>query len=255
MTRRLRCAMAVSVGGGGLLLILLQQGVAYFPWGIGVMVVIVGLQIALMMQGKRPAASQAQQLYLAGQFEEAVQALEQQLATDPHNLDALTLLGNTYRQIGQLEASEQRLREAVAYNPTHWMALYGLGRTLMVQGAYQEAVTTIETALQHGGRKSLRAELALALYYAEALIEAKQAANLAARRLSAEGYRILMTNYLLYVFATHEAERALAKQVMQRTAEGLVYWQAQAERFAQTPYGQRVAADVMTIQRILEEQQ
>lgn len=254
MTGRLRWAMAVTIGGGGLLLILLQQGVAYFPWGIGLMAVIVGLQIGIVMQGKRPAPSQAQQLYLAGQFTEAARVLESQLADDPYNPDALTLLGNTYRQMGQLEASEQRLREAVEHNPTHWMALYGLGRTLMVQGAYREAATMIEAALQHGGRKSLRAELALALHYAEAPDEAKQAAHSAARRLSAEGYRVLMTNYLLYVFATHEAERVLAKQVMQRTADGLTYWQAQAERFAQTPYGQRVAMDVMTIQRILEEQ-
>lgn len=254
MSTQLRWAAGVTVVEGGLVLVLLQQGMAYFPWGIGLVAIIVGLQILILRQGTRPTSSEAQRLYLAGQFEQAAQVLESQLAIAPNDPQALTLLGNTYRQMGRVEASEQRLREAVTQDPANWMACYGLGRTVMVQGHYQEAAKLIETALQHGGRKSLRAELALALYYAGAPNEAKRVATQAARRLNAEAYRVLITNYVLYQLAAHEAERALAKQVIHRTSDGLAYWQAQAERFAQTHYGQRVAADVVTIQRILEEE-
>lgn len=249
-----RGAVALTMLGGIILLLMLQQGVAYFPWGVGLVAMILGLQIAFLMQKVQPPATKvARNLYLVGEFEQAAAELENHLMDKPDSLNPLVLLGNTYRQMGRLEASEQRLSEAVAYAPTHWMALYGLGRTMMVQGRYQQAADSIQAALQHGGRKTLRAELALAFYYADAPTEAKQIAAQAARRLNSEAYRILISNYLLYILATHEAERVLAKQMMSRSSDGLAYWQAQAERYSEMDYGQRVAADVTTIQRILED--
>lgn len=201
---------------------------------------------ALFLQFQRSPIAKAQQLFRAGRFDEVVSELEKQ----PEDVQALTLLGNTYRQLGNLTASETALRRAVQLKPTDAFPLYGLGRTLMVQGQFAQAAQYIEQALAHGGRKVLRSELALAHYLNGDLEKAAQTAEKAVRLLQIENYRVLIANYMMY--RTKNDQKAVP--TMQLTVDGLAYWQAEAERFATTPYGRVLKQEVAHLESLLNKE-
>src|SRR5690606_41814399 len=75
-----------------------------------------------------------------------------------------TLLGNTYRQLGQLAESEAVLSEAVARAPEHYFARYGFGRTLLSRGEYAAAVESIAEAVRLGAPQIVQLDLAEAYY-------------------------------------------------------------------------------------------
>ncbi len=221
---------------------------------IGLMALV---QMTVLFWGglKRRAFTIAQHHYIKGEFEEAAQLLETSLQNAHQTPDArsLALLGNTYRQLGQLGQSEERLRAAVDIAPQDDMALYGLGRTLLARGVYDEAAQYIESALDNGARKPVRADLALALYYADSDPERLlDMVRRAARLLNLEEYRLLWVNYLVHQLIDDEQEQTLALRIIAHNAGGLAYWQSQARHYADTDYGKRMAADVLAIKAILD---
>ncbi len=202
---------------------------------------------ALFWRFQRNPLARAQQLFRAGQFEAALHELETLVQHDPTNTQALTLLGNTYRQAGRIAESEQVLQEAVQQTPDDAFPLYGLGRTLMVQGKFAESAEWIEKSLAHGGRKVIRADLALVYYLQDKPEKAGEAAAKAARLLQMENFRVLMVNYILH--QTRQDEKALG--IIQRHADALRYWQAEVTRFAETPYGSILQSEVAQLQNLL----
>ncbi|GIK64599.1 MAG: hypothetical protein BroJett018_23930 [Chloroflexota bacterium] len=258
---RLRLAFGLSIVMAAMLFVVLGQANAdsRVPLAIGFAGLLALLQVFILIRGKghQGALLKAQQAFVDGRYEETAGLLEGQLeqhraAGQVPDLKLLTVLGNTYRQLGRLDESAALLQQAIEQFPNKAFPVYGLGRTRLAQGDYNEAVRLIEQALKLGARKAVRADLALALYYAEAdqsrIIEVAQQTG---RILNVENYRALMVNYLI---ATHTAEAQLAKRVMHNTAAGLAYWQGEAKRHATTDFGRRLTSDVARIEAILQEE-
>ena len=182
--------------------------------------------------------TQAQRRYLRGEFGAARDLLESQRADA--DTKALTLLGNTYRQLGRLDDSEAALREALAKSPDDEFPLYGLGRTLLAQGHYTGAASAIEAALGAGAPPVVNVDLGEALYRAgqlERALDILKPLDTAAY----EPYRALTVAYLLFRLDAAEAPPPAL------IAAGLPDLRVAAERFAHTPYGRALADDVQAI--------
>ncbi len=210
--------------------------------------VVVG-QIIVMWanRGLVTTYTQAQRLYLAEDFEGACQLLEAVRTQGKADARVLALLGNAYRQRCLLTKSEEILTEALTKQPSHYFPLYGFGRTLLVQGRYAEAVEIFDQALVAGGSAVVQLAAGEANYRSGQL---EKAGDLIAPILGdiSESHHQLMGTYLLY-----RLNRRPVPSVHDVTL-GLDYWQAQAERFHQTPYGQALAEDVLVMQSMLIEE-
>lgn len=234
-----------------------QTGDRRFWLVIGLIVVMAIIQMVILLRGgpQGSALQVARRYYMQGNFDAAINLLEDSLAdTANPDVEALALLGNTYRQQGRLEQSEKHLQRAVGLDAGNNLALYGLGQTLLAQGRYNEAAELIQSALTQGIRKAVQVDLLLANYLANTnpqhLLEL---AHKVSRLLGLEDYRALMLNYLLYNLVENEQPTAL--RYMQNSASGLAYWQSQARRFAETDYGRRMATEVLEMKALLNREQ
>ena len=240
----------------GLVLVLLIPILSMILWGpmalrqpalIGLIGLIIMGQVIFMWanRGMLTPYAQAQKLYLAEEFEAVCRLLENIRVSGQADVRALTLLGNAYRQRGLLDRSEQVLLEALNMNADHYFPLYGFGRTLLVQGRYADAASAIEQALEQGG------PAVVGLDAAEAYFRNGQPAE--ARRLIEaalpveDSYRQLMGQFLLYRLD------AAGRPEYDVIVAGLPYWQAQAERYRDTPYGRALADDVRVMAILAEE--
>lgn len=218
------------------------------PALIGFVGLVIAAQAIFMWanRGMVTAYTQAQRLYLAGDFEAACALLENGRAAGKANFRALTLLGNAYRQRSLLDESETVLREALALQPDHHFSLYGFGRTLLIQGRYAEAAQVFQQALAVGAPPVAQLDAADACYRNGQLDEARRLVE-AILPAALEPHQHLLRQFLLYRLAAIQApEPAIV-------SAGLVYWQAQVERYRQTPYGRALADDVRMMQAIVEE--
>lgn len=205
--------------------------------GAGALLLVLEVTILWGNRGMLSAFTQAQRLYLEGDFERASATLE--AVRSKADARALTLLGNTYRQLGRLEESHAVLSEAVDKAPKHYFPIYGFGRTLLSEGRYDEAASAIRRALELGAPQAVQADLGEAYYRLSHMPEAVAALKTAD---ISEPHRALMTGYLLYQLGeapppTEDIVRA-----------GLPYWQATAARFRETPYGNALETDIIEMQ-------
>lgn len=217
------------------------------------MVVTVGLVIVtqiIIMWGNRGMISpytQAQRHYLNGEFEQAKAILE--VSTNANRVDflSLTLLGNTYRQLGDLTKSETVLQQAVKSRPDSHFTAYGLGMTLMVQGRYDDAIVMIRQSLHNGAPSVVKFDLGHCLYR---LGDVETARILLADILDVvqhEPHRYLMRAYLLFRM---DAGTRPSKEVIK---DGIAFWQVSAERYQSTDFGQTLLRDVHEMQQWTEE--
>ena len=212
---------------------------------IGLIVIMQGV-VLWGNRGMVTPFTQAQRHFLNGEFDEACNLLEEQRAAGQADIKALTLLGNTYRQLGRLDQSENVLQEALQEGPEHYFPLYGFGRTLLAKGHYADAVTYIRRALDAGAPAPVQFDLAHALYRqgdrdtARTLLEA-------VRSEVEEPHRMLMIAYLRYRLGAAEPPSAILIEA------GLSYWEASARRFSHTPYGEALDADVRQLSALIEE--
>lgn len=221
---------------------------------IGVVGLFIAVQVIVLWgnRGMVTPYTQAQRHYLAGEFEAARDVLQAHIAASQADkrqpsADVYTLLGNVYRQLGQLDQSQDMLTKALQLEPGHHFPLYGFGRTLLVQGQYAQAAETIAQALANGAPPVVQFDLGHAYYRQGATQQALDALQVASAVSKAEPHRALMARHLL-----HQLGQATAPTPDQVRA-GLAFWQAEAERFAATPYGQAVQADVQAMQMQLQE--
>ncbi|MGB7341725.1 MAG: tetratricopeptide repeat protein [Phototrophicaceae bacterium] len=226
-------------------IILSTQPDLQIPALVGAIGLLLGIQ-GIFMWGNRNLVTpftQAQRHFIAGEFEQVVSVLKQYIEDEAHPMiDALILLGNAYRTLGQLVESESVLRIAIARRHDYHFALYGLGKTLLAKGQYQIAFEQLEKSLSNGGSKTIHFDMALALFLAsnldEAVIECDKLPPVD------EAYRQLFIAYIRYMDNPHDESIVF-------NADGLVFWQAEAERFAHTPYGQAIAESVIEMQQLL----
>jgi tetratricopeptide (TPR) repeat protein len=200
----------------------------------------------IVMWGNRAMVTlytRAQRAYLSADFETARQTLEVLRSSDRADYRDLTLLGNTYRQLGQLTKSEEVLTEALQLRPNHHFPLYGFGRTLLVQGRYPEAIDAFQRALAAGAPPVVQFDLGDACFRQGMWEEARRVLEGAAS-LTEEPHRLLMMIYLLYRLDGGEPPSAALVEA------GLPYWRAEEQRFYHTPYGQALANDVRQMQTL-----
>lgn len=219
------------------------------PALIGFFGLVLSAQIIFMWgnRGMVTPYTQAQRCYLAEDFDSARQILENLWAADQADFRALTLLGNTYRQLGRLDESYEVLTKALDLRPSDPFPLYGIGRTLLIKGFYAEAADILNHALAAGAPPLVALDRAEALYR-QGLYDEAQALLVAHRALATEPHRALMADYLLY--------RLSAGQVPARSLveSGLSYWRDHARRFHDTLYGQSLLEDVRYLETLVQEE-
>lgn len=214
---------------------------------IGFVGLIIALQI-IFMWGNRTmvtAFTQAQRRYLAEDFIGARDILERHLETGKANVNTLTLLANTYRQLGMLDKSEEIVKKALALRPFDHFPLYSFGRTLLIRGLYVQAVDILRQALEAGAPAIVEFDLGEALYRDRQFDAAAEVLE-RVHSPGQEAFRLLMTDYLLYKLGRTDAPTA------EVVTDGIVYWRELASRFQTTPYGQILADDVAFMQSLVE---
>lgn len=218
------------------------------PVLIGFIGLVFGTQIIFMWGNRHMVTpyTQAQRFYLAEDFVSARKILETLQENGKADVNALTLLANTYRQLGLLDESERVVKKALDIRPFDPFPLYGFGRTLLVKGIYAEAIEVIKRAIEAGAPPVVRFDLGDALFRQGSAEEAITYLSDTADHED-ESFRALMREYMLYRLGVGE------KPGRERIEAGLPYWQETAQRFALTPYGQLLADDIGELQALLEE--
>lgn len=218
------------------------------PATIGAMGLVISIQ-AIYLWANRGMVSlytKAQRFYLNGDLEQARDLLERARQAEKAGFRALTLLGNTYRQLGEIGYSKAILLEAIDIAPNHYFPRYGFGRTLLVNGEYAEAVEQIQQALAFGGQPIIQFDLGEALYRAALYDKAVDA--LLASLPTLDLPRSIMAHYLLTRLDVDDLSAPSSDEIH----EGLVYWQSQADLFAHTPYGIVLQQDIGELRRLIE---
>jgi tetratricopeptide (TPR) repeat protein len=218
------------------------------PAIIGIIGLVIMIQVTFMWgnRGMVTPLGTAQQAFMDGDLDTARAILEQERANGKANARALTLLGNTYRQIGLLDESEAVLREALDIQPLHYFPLYGFGRTLLAKGDYETAATAITQALEAGAPPVVQFDLGNIRYRQGLMDEAYQLLT-AVRPLVNEPYRVLMADYLLFQLGAGDSP---AHELIR---SGLDYWCASADRCKHTVYGEALTRDIQQLLALLEE--
>ncbi len=213
------------------------------PATVGVIVLVIVSQGIFMWanRGMVTTLGRAQRDYRNGDFEAAVGVLESLRNDENADYRVLTLLGNTYRQLGQLEESEAVLYEAVNISPDHYFPHYGFGRTLLIGGHYQEAISHFEQALEYAAPSGVRFDLGEALYRYGDFASALEQFRLVQGVKNIEDYRLLMAVYVLC-----KAQES-APPDSDLIESGLPYWKNVARLYADTLYGEAVLRDIESI--------
>jgi tetratricopeptide (TPR) repeat protein len=260
--KRFRFTLWFSLGMTFLLVVVLgmvgedQRGAVVI--GLGIITILGQCVLLFGRTSLHSPVATAQTAFIAGDYAQAQTLLKSFLKDHPDHTKALTLLGNTCRQLGTLSTSENHLRHAVELDPENPFPLYGLGRTLLAKGDFVQAAKFIRLALEKpSSRKAIRTELALALHCANAdSTEIVRVCRQAMRVLRIEAYRVLMVNFLLYnkIHDNHADlnEIEFTKRVIKKNAHGLAFWKAEAKRHADTPFGVRLHEDINAIEALLD---
>ncbi|MCY4464258.1 MAG: tetratricopeptide repeat protein [Chloroflexi bacterium] len=231
---RLAVVMALS-----LLLILLAVGLAgppqlQLPARIGAFGLLVTLQLLFLWGNRRDVSPyhQAQQHFIAGDYDAARSLLEALPERGRESVDALVLLGNSYRNLGQFEQSRRALQHALDLKPRHHLALFSIGKLLMMQGQYPAAREFIESALAVGAPDIVRLELGQC-HFLQGDEQSAQAQFLVVRPqlLDSPEQAALLESYL------HQLGVAKAPDI---ESEIIQYWRGEAQKVADTAYGEHL---------------
>ena len=123
-----------------------------FPARIGAFGTLLSLQLLLFYANRRSISPyhQAQRLYMGGDYAAARGILEEQAGSSRESVDALVLLGNACRQLGQFDRSRAVIGRARELKPDYHYALYAAGKLSLITGDYAAAVEQLERALNSG---------------------------------------------------------------------------------------------------------
>jgi tetratricopeptide (TPR) repeat protein len=83
--------------------------------------------------------SEAERAVKAKQYEQAIQKLQQVLAKEPKNVDALNYMAYSHRELGRNDAALGYYQQALAINPNHRGANEYLGELYLRLGKVKEA--------------------------------------------------------------------------------------------------------------------
>lgn len=210
----------------------------------GALGLTVVMQIAVLYAYRNMVTplARAQRDYLAGRYQDVVEILTPLRETDSLDAKGLTLLGNTFRQLGDLPASSTVLYEALNKSPQHHFALYAIGRTLLSEGDYASAAGQFSLALENGSPDGVYLDLAEAQWRAgdsDAALVSLGRVPLA--ETQAEPVRAWILGLLRLKLLNQVPDAA--------GLAGDADWQAVAGRLAHTPYGQALLHDIDDMRR------
>ena len=205
---------------------------------------VIVCQIIIMWgnRGMVTPYTQAQRYFRDGEFEKARDTLQAEInASKRPDVNQLILLGNSYRNLGEVEQSEEVLRQAVSIWEDYHFGRYGLGRILMARGEYMAALDELVLAKEYGAPELVHFDIAHCHYRLGDLETATtllQSEDLAVY----EPHRRLMS--LLILSKKSEDVQPSTQDLEQ----GLEFWQAEADRFTHTVYGQSLQSDIHAMQ-------
>ena len=218
-----------------------------FQARIGAFGLLVTLQILFLWANRRHVSPyhQAQQDFIAGDYQSARKQLEAIPESSRVSVDALVLLGNCYRHLGSYDSCGAALERALQIKPEHHLALFSRGKLSLVTGDYARAAEMISRALRHGSPQVVRFDLGQALYL-NGEHEAASEHLLAARvELDDDPPQQLMIAHYLHALRLAEPPgRSL-------TQAGLEHWRREAATHAATAYGQALSEAVDALEKQL----
>ena len=228
------CLMAIGLGG---------PPEVRLPARIGAFGVLVTGQLLFLWGNRRELSPyhQAQQHFIAGEFQAAQAILEAAPATARESVDALVLLGNCYRHLGQYDQSRAVLERALALNPRHHLANFSLGKLNLILGDYSAAREAIALALQLGAPDIVQFELGQACLLAGDEESARRCFNaLLADARAEQEQSLLLAYYLHHLDGVEQPDARLI-------SAGLEQCRADAAKYAATNYGAHLS---QVIQRL-----
>ncbi len=236
-----------------LLLLLLAIGFTgpeaiQFPARLGAFAMLVTIQLLFLWGNRRDASPyhQAQQHFIAGDYHAARDILEAMPEAGSASVDALVLLGNSYRHLGQFDSAQAALIQALEHKPTHDLALFSIGKLKLAQGQYAAAGDYFEGAISAGAPDIVRFDLGQARFLLGEAAAATQQLTAARSALVNDRAQLLLLQY--YLFAL-EADRFPESQLI---GENLPFWRAEAAKYAASPYGFHLSKIVSELEAALE---
>lgn len=215
------------------------------PARIGAFGVLVTIQLLFLWGNRREISPyhQAQQHFIAGEYQAARSILEATPASSRESVDALVLLGNSYRHLARFDQSRAVLERALAHNPRHHLAHFSLGKLNLVLGDYRAAGESIALALELGAPDIVRFELGQACFLSGDEEAARRAFNGLPAGFSDEpGQALLLAVYLHGLGAAEHPNASLI-------SVGLAHCRDDAVKYAGTSYGDHLSQVVQQAQR------
>ncbi|MEO1646324.1 MAG: tetratricopeptide repeat protein, partial [Chloroflexota bacterium] len=157
-------------------------------------------------------------------------------------IDTLVLLGNTYRNLGNLDASRNILEQALERRDDYHFALYAYGKTALAGGEYDTAITYFQQAIDNDAPDVIAFDLVLATYLL--------GDNVKTQHLIAELPELDEPHRQIFL-AYIKADNSLHSLDSGTREAGIAFWQAEVERFADTPYGQAIAQETEQMKKLL----
>ncbi len=215
------------------------------PARIGAFGVLLTGQLLFLWGNRREISPyhQAQQHFIAGDYAAARSILEAAPATSRESVDALVLLGNSYRHLARFDQSLAALERALALNSRHHLAHFSLGKLRLILGQYAAARESIARAIELGAPVIVKFELGQACL----LSGDDDAARLAFSSLPADysdepGPALLQACYLHGLGAAEPPSATLI-------GAGLESLRADAAKYAGTPCGDHLKQTLQQLER------
>ena len=219
------------------------------PARLGAFGLLLTLQLVVLWGNRRAISPyhEAQQHYIRGEYESARDLLEPVPEDQRESVDALALLGNCYRQLGQLEESRAAIKRALELKPNYHYALYAAGKLSQVSGDYHDARAYFEGALAAGTPELVHFDLGQVCYYLGSDDAAAHLRKFKAASLDEPAKMVMATYYLLDISKTGVWSPFL-------TEGDITFWLDEAKRYQQTEYGKRLLADIKRLQETMQPQ-
>ncbi len=257
LTRRLpewdasaKLSLAIAI-----LLLLALLGVGFlgseaiqFPARIGAFGLLVTIQLLFLWGNRRDASPyhQAQQHFIACDYQAARELLEALPDRGRASVDALVLLGNTYRHLSQFDPARTALARALELKPRHDLALFSAGKLHLVQGEYDAASERIERAIETGAPDIVRFELGQARYLLGEHAEAYRHLTAARPALADDPAQLLLLQYYLWALGADEMPTE------EPIRQNIEHWLLEARKYSDTPYGAHLSDVECELREALE---
>lgn len=224
-------------------------GSVQLPARLGAFGLLITIQLLFLWSNRRDASPyhQAQQHFIAGEYQAARDLLEAIPERGRASADALVLLGNTYRNLSNFGLAQAALDQALKLNPRHHLALFSIGKLNLVQGCYLEASKCFERAIQAGAPPLVRFELGQAQLLLGNHVEALRQLKAARVALADDLAQSLLLQYYLHNLNASDMPSS------EFIRENVQYWRGEALKYSETPYGVHLAEIMADLGAKIEE--